>query len=96
METHGEAQYFLDNYDSSVKVIKDEDEEGALVSRSRIQEEDDENESEQHNQHDGHQAQRHLDVLPEVLAVHLSRRLAERVRLKQAQSCSVRNHHSVQ
>ena len=59
-------------------------------------EEDDENESEQHNQHDGHQAQRHLDVLPEVLAVHLSRRLAERVRLKQAQSCSVRNHHSVQ
>ena len=59
-------------------------------------EEDDENESEQHNQHDGHQAQRHLDVLPEVLAVHLSRRLAERVRLKQAQSCRVRNHHSVQ
>ena len=45
METHGEAQYFLDNYDSSVKVIKDEDEEGALVSRSRIQEEDDENDS---------------------------------------------------
>ena len=43
METHGEAQQYLDNYDSSIKIKKDEDEEGVDLSRAHADDEEQDN-----------------------------------------------------
>ena len=43
METRGEAQQYLDNYDSSIKIKKDEDEEGVDLSRAHADDEEQDN-----------------------------------------------------